>query len=500
MIQVVAPKQVRISRAIQVLCEIGTAGSGDRGHPGRPGEVGGSGMTASDMLRNVAKIHQQAVHAPNDPATVKAYTSFKQQVLQQYHDLLSKGYHFTFSSKDPYTSSKDMRGDVENNHHLSVYNESNDLQPDHPLAEMTPDGQTYNTIFRGVHDIYGHAFPGNQWGPKGELAAYQAHSKMFTADAIPALAAETLAQNAWVNYGPHHPEDLSPSQRPFAPQKAYAFPSDIALPIARGVYPSTYPLNESKTNDDEKEEKIVNDLPDEDYRRPQHERDEPIKIVREGGIGSGHWAHRGIPGHRGGSAPSNNTSIPVQHRVGAQRRLSVKAVAAFPHYSNDEGFTFNVRGTGLPKHGYAVGGAGNEKVLDPPITAVQVQDYIRDNLSTLARDGHYFGAWADNGKVYFDITTVMEGHSKADALEQARERDQIAVWGIDEGRSFNTMSDGNRPSESQGDPLYESQQHVTSAFFLFGKDQTAKQIADTINKVVAAKRQIISIKPKVDRG
>jgi hypothetical protein len=179
------------------------------------------------MLSHIGRIHEQAIHNPADPATSNAYNIMKQHLMRQYQALKNNGMQFHFTPHDPYESSNAMRNDVSQGH-IKVYN-VHDLPSDHPLAEMAPGTkQSYNSIFRGVHDVYGHAFTGHQFGAKGELGAYQAHGKMFPKEALPALAAETLSQNAWVNHGPHNPQALSPRERPFAPQKAFAFPQNIA--------------------------------------------------------------------------------------------------------------------------------------------------------------------------------------------------------------------------------------------------------------------------------
>lgn len=178
-------------------------------------------------LTNIGKIHEDAVHNPSDPATKSAYDALKTHTLKQYNDLKNNGMNFNFTPHDPYTDSKSMRNDVSQNK-LNVYNVDN-LPADHPLSEMAPGTkQNYNSLFRAIHDVHGHANPNNQFGPKGELKAYQAHGKMFPKEALPALAAETLGQNAWVNYGPHNPQAMTPENRPFAQQKAYAFPHDVA--------------------------------------------------------------------------------------------------------------------------------------------------------------------------------------------------------------------------------------------------------------------------------
>lgn len=250
--------------------EVGGSGSGNFGHSGRTGLVGGSGpgftpgATRHDDLTQIALIHAAAQHAPNEPATKAAYNALKSQVMSQYKDIQARGIKFDYSKQDPYTSSKAMSDDVKNNHHLSVYDTPTGVA-NHPLDAMSPVGKSYNTIFRGVHDVLGHADPGNQFGPKGELAAFQAHAKMFTDAALPALASETLAQNAWVNYGPHNPQSLAAKDRPFAEQKAYAFPIGVARYMKdRPIIKESVVLKPSGAKapiDDEV-----------DYRRPLHER------------------------------------------------------------------------------------------------------------------------------------------------------------------------------------------------------------------------------------
>jgi hypothetical protein len=181
-----------------------------------------------EALRAVALIHENARHAPADLTVSVAYRFFCEDILSQYAHLLeARGISFTFTDTDPYQSSADMRADLAEGK-LRVYTLA-DLPSDHPLAQQTPFGQSYNVLFRAVHDVYGHGDTGSGFGPMGELAAFREHAKRFRALSISALAAETLAQSAWVNFGPHNPEKLPPSERPYAEQKAYAFPISEAL-------------------------------------------------------------------------------------------------------------------------------------------------------------------------------------------------------------------------------------------------------------------------------
>jgi hypothetical protein len=87
---------------------------------------------------------------------------------------------------------------------------------------------TVNDVFRAVHDFFGHAKEGYQFGPRGEFNAWKEHSSMFDEAAQSALASETLAQNFWNNFGAQvRGKDIAPKDRPFAEQKNVAVPAEL---------------------------------------------------------------------------------------------------------------------------------------------------------------------------------------------------------------------------------------------------------------------------------
>ena len=104
-------------------------------------------------------------------------------------------------------------------------------------SEGVPHVQLVNDLFRAVHDIFGHAKEGHQFGPRGEENAWRQHVRMFTQAARSAMTSETRGQNSWVNYGPHlRREDgtlpelgdtdfIHPKDRPYSEQKIVKFPS-----------------------------------------------------------------------------------------------------------------------------------------------------------------------------------------------------------------------------------------------------------------------------------
>lgn len=139
-----------------------------------------------------------------DQETVDAYQAFLNETMDQYEFLLSKGYKFDFQLTDPYTDglgknvqgpqlkkSERMRMDVEQNKHISVFAGS----ASHPLLT---DEQ--NAIFRGVHDIFGHAQEGLEFGPTGEFNAARIHSAMYGDEARSVMLTETHGQNSFVNF------------------------------------------------------------------------------------------------------------------------------------------------------------------------------------------------------------------------------------------------------------------------------------------------------------
>ena len=114
-----------------------------------------------------------------------------------------------------------MLKDIEKNHRLKVFTRGEPLQDDHPLAEKIPDGETtYNNLFRGVHDFFGHIAHGNPITFPGEFHAFLTHKQMYTPEAQGAMTWETLANTQWFQY--------IGKGKTFAPQKAniYVFEED----------------------------------------------------------------------------------------------------------------------------------------------------------------------------------------------------------------------------------------------------------------------------------
>ncbi len=175
----------------------------------------------------VARAYHAARSVPDDPFTRAAYRQLAAEIDQQYKMLEATGIRVVPSKKDPYPNSAAMIRDVVENRRLKVY--ASELS--HPL--LTDEE---NFKFRAVHDFFGYAAPGNQFGPAGEENAYREHRRMFSELARQALATETRGQNSWVNFGPF--SRRPPKERPFAEQKAFILPQRLQQPYGEGEFRS----------------------------------------------------------------------------------------------------------------------------------------------------------------------------------------------------------------------------------------------------------------------
>jgi hypothetical protein len=195
-----------------------------------------------EMGAKIARAYEELPKTPATPeaeaATKKAYGALNAEIAAQKKSIEAAGYKLEFSDTDPYKNSAEMLADVRDNHRLKVLKAS---EGHHPF--MT-DQETND--FRAVHDFFGHATEGYQFGARGEDNAFRAHAQMFSNDAIPALATETRGQNSWVNFNPGH-EKMSATERPFAEQKAGLLPpwtyKEVLHPGAAEPHPVNMPTH-----------------------------------------------------------------------------------------------------------------------------------------------------------------------------------------------------------------------------------------------------------------
>lgn len=171
-----------------------------------------------DKARLMAQTYEALKSAPDSPEVKQAYDQLTREVDAQFNAIKRAGYRIDFTDADPYKNSKEMMDDLAKNRTLRVL--KTNAESAHPL--LTPE---QNDKFRAVHDFFGHAQSGYQFGPRGEEGAFRDHSSMFGDVARRVMATETRGQNSWVNFGPG--AELPVGERPFAQQKAALWPEGL---------------------------------------------------------------------------------------------------------------------------------------------------------------------------------------------------------------------------------------------------------------------------------
>jgi len=146
----------------------------------------------------IADAYDQAKHEPDNPEVKKSYNSLVDDVKKQWNYIQKKmGISIEPQEEDPYSSFEEMKQDVEKNHRLKVFTGGNSLPEDHPMAKVDPKtGETYNTMFRAVHDIFGHLSGDNDFSQLGEEGAWKTHRQTLSPEAVPAMTNETRSQTS----------------------------------------------------------------------------------------------------------------------------------------------------------------------------------------------------------------------------------------------------------------------------------------------------------------
>ena len=191
----------------------------------------------------IAQAYTDMKHEPNDPAVAAAYKALAGETKAQYRYVLATGLKIESMKEgqpDPYPEGpgKHVREDLLNGHlwyYPTKFGFGSDASFDpstNPLLEETEfkndAGETMlvNDLFRVVHDFFGHGMEGAGFGARGEENAWQAHMRLFSESAIPAMTSETRGQNSWVNYGPFGAANRAdPKNTVYADQKTGIMPS-----------------------------------------------------------------------------------------------------------------------------------------------------------------------------------------------------------------------------------------------------------------------------------
>ncbi len=195
-----------------------------------------------ERAKKIADAYSKMENNPSDQKVKKAYDAMIDETMAQYEALRKAGYKFNFmpESGDIYGNPRNAINDIVQNKRLSVFpTEQGFGGPSAAKAsEANPllmrigekwDGKevTANDVFRAVHDVFGHAKHGVGFRAGGEENAFQAHARMYSPEALPAVTSETRGQNSWVNYGPfgEFNRKASPELTEYAEQKTGIMPA-----------------------------------------------------------------------------------------------------------------------------------------------------------------------------------------------------------------------------------------------------------------------------------
>ena len=202
-----------------------------------------------DRATRIAEAYEEMQHTPQDPVVKEAFQNLIDQTKSQYDALIDNGYEFTFfdSKTDPYDENPfNAMRDLRANKRMAVYGTydgygtegvTESAVDDNPMLQDTglvwkdqmgiDRPVTANDLFRAVHDAFGHGLEGSGFRARGEENAWQAHVRLFTGSAIPAITSETRGQNSWLNYGPYGETNRTASLQDtiFAPQKTGLMPA-----------------------------------------------------------------------------------------------------------------------------------------------------------------------------------------------------------------------------------------------------------------------------------
>lgn len=186
----------------------------------------------SPRVKEIADEYAAMKHDPENPEVKRSYKALVDDVKRQWDYAVNKmGIKIEPTDKDPYGFSgegkpaeQQLFDDVNKNKRIQVWRGGNELPADHPLAQVDPKtGETYNTMFRAVHDIFGHVAQGHAFDEPGEESAWNVHRQMMSPEAVPAMTTETRGQTSWFfNHGG------TPGE--FAEQKAGLLPDFANAP------------------------------------------------------------------------------------------------------------------------------------------------------------------------------------------------------------------------------------------------------------------------------
>ena len=375
-----------------------------------------------EFAKGTADAYEAMPHTPEDPQTVAAYKQLSNEIENQFAFITQKAgvkMEPWTSAGQPYASSADMMADIKNNNRLFYFPTEGGYGQgaeavQHPMLNVSERfGVPVNDLFRAVHDYFGHAKQGFQFGPKGEENAYLSHRGTLSDEAIPALTTETRGQNSYVNFGRHlrqadgaipskgQPGYVPPAERPFAEQKA-------------GLLPEEY------------RQAVPQSAPAADAAPPQAT---GVASAVSSAI-SPNSASRGIGNVAAASKPAYD--------------LGSAAVNVGELTAKEGGATFNLyKGSLSGTDHYAVSVYPERGVVvDGQATPQQISQFVQQNQDLLKDPNNSIGTWfnKEDGKTYLDISVTTPNLD--DALKLAQEKKQLAIFDLKNFQEIKTPAAG----------------------------------------------------------
>lgn len=171
-----------------------------------PGPNTGEGrFQLADYQRRVSDYYFAGQQV--DPSVVVAYRTFARELFQQFAVMVECGVKVEFCDYDPtpmataangtqYPSIKGLMDEFARTGVLRIFRSEDGfhcLLDQHTVMHNGRE-ENANSIFRAVHDYFGHLASGGYFNWAGETTAYYSHAQMFSASARKALFCETVAQ------------------------------------------------------------------------------------------------------------------------------------------------------------------------------------------------------------------------------------------------------------------------------------------------------------------
>lgn len=367
------------------------------------------------LMDKIADFYDSAEHDPENPEVKRAYQALSDETLDQWQAIVDSGVTIDPWTKpgQPYRDTSEVIEDIRKNKHLYFFptKTGGTLPADHPmLADSGIQGRSLNDIFRAVHDFFGHAKNGFEFGPRGEFNAFLAHSDMYSEEALPALAAETTGQNAWMYYGKRWEVEKVPfPERPFAPQKATILPEALLTAIfaPRSKRREPQPLGRVPTLG-----ALAADVSSRQRFQPQRE-DQPRILGQTTTLGA------------------------VASNVSSRNRFTDEA---FPtavdsiREGRADGATFTAEGKVWepPADPVDIVSLASVNVPRSELTAEKVRESVAPFSRLLDHPSVVAGVFAfdrsPNATASIDVNAVVPQEYRANTVKFAKANDQISIW------------------------------------------------------------------------